>query len=225
MCWEARSPCGNGELTSNLHIFWWYIIIKEKPGRGCSWRRTGGSCRLWPWVHLGPSVQGIPASPACPEHRGKVTQSRATNSKVSVSRPSLEKPRHKTNQQNKNIPLRKLMKQKAESRSQPQSFPWLTRVVGSFVFVCSSHWWLNFGRLNEAESQRLLSVVQPPDKLHSHSELYLFTSPSKSTWSYSLSMEIWQNMYIWQISVKLTTTARFHCKNTSLRTLNVWNNN
>lgn len=33
-------PCGNGELTSNLHIFRWYIIIKDGQGGNVQLRVT-----------------------------------------------------------------------------------------------------------------------------------------------------------------------------------------
>lgn len=38
-------PCGNGELTSNLHIFRWYIITKKNQGENVQLRMT--VVQLW----------------------------------------------------------------------------------------------------------------------------------------------------------------------------------
>lgn len=72
-------PCGNRELTSHLHKFRWYIIIKESRGeyvhlRMTVFRRSGCYCWVWPWVRLGLSFRGIPASQVYPEQKAKMTQ-------------------------------------------------------------------------------------------------------------------------------------------------------
>lgn len=144
-------PCGNGELTSNLHILRWYIIIKESRGENVQLRMTVFRqcmcyCYVWPWVHLGLSVQGIPASQVCPEQKAKMTQRSVlqchkTNNKLYISCkrcslwvccPSRGRGTKQTSNwcQNKNNPLGNLMIHKTKSRLQHQRL----------VITHKSHW-------------------------------------------------------------------------------------
>lgn len=117
-------------------------------------RRPEHHCRVWPWLRLRPSSQGIPASQVYPEQKAKVTccrrhQKRKTKQSKwiahlvkKVAAWSRENPWQKTNLQSdaktKTSPLGNLMIHKIKKRCSIKGFLLFTEVIRSFYYCLSA---------------------------------------------------------------------------------------